>query len=105
MPADVGSSAGSLAVEVTDENGFVVAARPDGWSAVFGFYTPSLRTTELVPARSACCAACSSGASSSSTGSSSRPSTDGTYVPRATPKAIGQAEHGAVSWRAAVAVG
>ena len=34
---------------MTDENGFVVAAKPDGWSAVFGFYTPSLRTTELIP--------------------------------------------------------
>ncbi len=49
VPADVGSSAGSLAVVVTDENGFVVNARPDGWSAVFGFYTPSLRKTDLIP--------------------------------------------------------
>src|SRR5207342_3508341 len=49
VPADVGSSARSLAVEVTDQNGFVVQARPDGWSAIFGFYTPSLRTTALVP--------------------------------------------------------
>ena len=34
---------------MTDENGFVVETRPKGWSAVFGFYTPSLRTTELIP--------------------------------------------------------
>jgi POTRA domain, FtsQ-type len=49
VPADVGSVATTLAVVVTDENGFVVNARPDGWAAVFGFYTPSLRTTELIP--------------------------------------------------------
>ena len=22
---------------------------PDGWNAIFGFYTPTLRTTDLVP--------------------------------------------------------
>ena len=22
---------------------------PDGWNAIFGFYTPTLRTTELIP--------------------------------------------------------
>ena len=49
VPADVGSSAVSLAVVVTDANGFILETRPKGWSAVFGFYTPSLRTTELIP--------------------------------------------------------
>ncbi len=35
---------------VTDENGFVrPATRPGGWSAVFGFYTPSLRTPAIIP--------------------------------------------------------
>jgi hypothetical protein len=33
---------------VTDENGFVVSAMPGGWSAVFGFYTPSLRRPDLI---------------------------------------------------------
>lgn len=47
--ADVGSTAASLAVRVTDESGFVVAARPEGWTAVFGFYTASLRTTDIIP--------------------------------------------------------
>jgi hypothetical protein len=27
----------------------VLHGEPDGWNAVFGFYTPTLRTTELVP--------------------------------------------------------
>jgi hypothetical protein len=47
-PADVGSAAARLAVMVTDENGFVVKAMPAGWSAVFGFYTPSLRRPDLI---------------------------------------------------------
>jgi hypothetical protein len=47
-PADVGSAAPRLAVSVTDENGFVVTAMPAGWSAVFGFYTPSLRRPDLI---------------------------------------------------------
>jgi membrane-associated protease RseP (regulator of RpoE activity) len=48
-PADVGSEADALTVAVSDANGFVIRARPDGWSAVFGFYTLSLRTPELIP--------------------------------------------------------
>jgi cell division septal protein FtsQ len=47
-PADVGSAAQHLAVSITDENGFVVSATPGGWSAVFGFYTPSLRRPDLI---------------------------------------------------------
>lgn len=49
IPADVGSEAEGLTVVVNDTNGFVVRARPDGWTAVFGFYTLSLRTPELIP--------------------------------------------------------
>ncbi len=48
-PSDVGSAATRLELEVTDENGFVVRAAPSGWVAVFGFYTPSLRTPEMIP--------------------------------------------------------
>ena len=48
-PADVGSEATSLSVAVGDANGFIVRARPGNWSAVFGFYTLSLRTPELIP--------------------------------------------------------
>jgi hypothetical protein len=49
VPADVGSEAEGLTVAVGDVNGFVVRARPDSWSAVFGFYTLSLRTPDLIP--------------------------------------------------------
>lgn len=47
-PADVGSAASELEIRLDDANGFVVIARPFGWSAVFGFYTPTLRQTELI---------------------------------------------------------
>jgi hypothetical protein len=30
-------------------DGFVIRGRPMDWTAVFGFYTPTLRTTELIP--------------------------------------------------------
>ncbi|HET7495068.1 MAG TPA: FtsQ-type POTRA domain-containing protein [Candidatus Limnocylindrales bacterium] len=48
-PADVGSQAQGLAVSISDVNGFTVRSRPASWQAVFGFYTPTLRTPALVP--------------------------------------------------------
>jgi cell division septal protein FtsQ len=48
-PAMVGSTATELAVRVTDEHGFIVTTGPKGWTAIFGFYTPSQRTPALIP--------------------------------------------------------
>lgn len=48
-PADVGSSAKSLAVVVDDSDGFTLRALPAGWIAVFGFYAPDLRDPGIVP--------------------------------------------------------
>jgi cell division septal protein FtsQ len=48
-PADVGSAAEALLVFISDANGFTIRTRPASWQAVFGFYTPTLRTPELVP--------------------------------------------------------
>jgi cell division septal protein FtsQ len=48
-PADLGSSASGLAVKLDDVDGFTVSSTPAGWDAVFGFYTPTLRTTDLIP--------------------------------------------------------
>ena len=87
VPADVGSSAASLAVEVTDQNGFVVVAKPDGWSAVFGFYTPSLRTTALVPDQVRLLRSLLIGREQLVDKVILASATDGTYVPRATPTA------------------
>jgi len=47
--ADVGSAARSLVLRVDDDNGFTMRTRPASWTAVFGFYTPTLRTTDLIP--------------------------------------------------------
>jgi cell division septal protein FtsQ len=49
QPADLGTAATHLDIRVDDEDGFVMTADPVGWSATFGFYTPTLRTTELIP--------------------------------------------------------
>jgi POTRA domain-containing FtsQ-type protein len=48
-PADVGSAAEALLVFISDANGFTIRTKPASWQAVFGFYTPTLRTPELVP--------------------------------------------------------
>lgn len=47
-PADVGTGARSLVLRIDDEDGFTMRTRPASWTAVFGFYTPTLRTTELI---------------------------------------------------------
>ena len=47
--ADIGSTSQSLGIRVDDTNGFVLTGEPAGWSAIFGFYTPTLRTTDLIP--------------------------------------------------------
>jgi len=85
-PGDVGSSAVALDVAVTDEHGFVVATRPTGWSAVFGFYTPSLRTTELIPGQVRLLRSLLTGREPHVERVILASETDGTYVPRATPK-------------------
>ncbi|MBI2777545.1 MAG: FtsQ-type POTRA domain-containing protein [Chloroflexi bacterium] len=50
-PDDVGSVAESLLVTVSDASGFVVGTRPASWIAVFGLYTASRRTPDMVPAQ------------------------------------------------------
>ncbi|HET9435919.1 MAG TPA: FtsQ-type POTRA domain-containing protein [Candidatus Limnocylindrales bacterium] len=49
VPADVGTVAEALVVSVTEANGFVVGTVPSSWIAIFGLYTPSARTPEIVP--------------------------------------------------------
>jgi cell division septal protein FtsQ len=48
-PANVGSAAQGLSIRLDDEDGFTVRSQPAGWMAIFGFYTPTLRTTDLIP--------------------------------------------------------
>ena len=48
-PADIGSAADSLVITVTEATGFVVGTLPRSWVAVFGLYTPSIRTPVMIP--------------------------------------------------------
>jgi hypothetical protein len=48
-PADIGSVTTSLEVRVTDTDGFVLRPTASSWTAVFGFYSPALRSTDLIP--------------------------------------------------------
>lgn len=87
VPADVGSSAVSLTVAVTDENGFVVETRPGSWSAVFGFFTPSLRTTAIIAGQVRLLRSLLVGREPLVDRVILASETDGTYTPRATPSA------------------
>jgi hypothetical protein len=87
VPADIGSSAVSLAVVVTDANGFILDTNPKGWSAVFGFYTPSLRTTELIPGQVRLLRSLLADREHLVDRVVLASETDGTYTPRATPSA------------------
>jgi hypothetical protein len=87
VPADVGSGAVSLGVVVNDDDGFVLETRPKGWSAVFGFYTPSLRTTDLIPGQVRLLRSLLAGREQLVDRVNLATETDGTYTPRATPKA------------------
>jgi hypothetical protein len=85
VPADVGSSAVSLGVRVSDENGFVVGTRPSGWTAIFGFYTASLRTTAMIPGQVRLLRSLLVGREAQVDRVILASETDGTYTPRATP--------------------
>lgn len=80
-PADIGSAASGLAVTLTDEHGFVL--RPTGleWFAIFGFYTPSLRTPELVPGQVRLLRSLLAGRETTIERIILASDTDGTYVP------------------------
>jgi cell division septal protein FtsQ len=86
VPNDVGSAAESLSVRVTDENGFVVRADPQGWLAIFGFYTPSLRTPDLIPGQVRLLRSLLIGREPLIARVILASETDGTYVPKPTPR-------------------
>jgi len=53
-PEMLASSASTLALGIDDENGFTIDALPNGWHAIFGMYTPTLRPTDLIPPQVQC---------------------------------------------------
>lgn len=85
VPADVGSGASGLVVWVTDENGFIVRTRPASWTAVFGYYTASLRTTELIPGQVRLLRSLLYGREDALEWVILASATDGTYVAKPTP--------------------
>jgi cell division septal protein FtsQ len=85
LPADIGSAAQKLAVFVSDANGFTVRTQPTSWEAVFGFYTPTLRTPELIPGQVRLLRSLLIGREPLVERVILASETDGTYIPKATP--------------------
>jgi cell division septal protein FtsQ len=93
VPADIGSAAQRLAVFVTDANGFTVRTNPASWQAVFGFYTPTLRTPELIPGQVRLLRSLLIGREPLVERIILASETDGTYIAKPTP--LPSASHGA----------
>jgi hypothetical protein len=85
VPSDVGSAAEALHVFVDDASGFTVRTRPAGWRAVFGFYTPTLRTPELIPGQVRLLRSLLIGREGQIERIILASETDGTFVPKPTP--------------------
>ena len=85
VPSDVGSEAEDLDVVVSDANGFVLRSRPASWTAIFGFYTASLRTPELVPGQVRLLRSLMIGREPLIERVILASDTDGTYIPKPTP--------------------
>jgi POTRA domain-containing FtsQ-type protein len=84
-PLDIGSSAVGLQVAVTDSDGFTVSV-PNAWVAVFGFYSPATRPAEMIPGQVRLLRSLLEGRESTIRRIVLASETDGTYVPRATPR-------------------
>jgi hypothetical protein len=84
-PTQIGSRAGRLTVVVTDDHGFEVRAQPRGWTAIFGFYTASLRRTDIIPGQVRLLTRLLVGRESGVESIILADENDGTYIPRATP--------------------
>jgi POTRA domain, FtsQ-type len=83
-PSDVGSSASALRVAVTDIDGYVVST-PRGWAAVFGFYSPATRPTDMIPGQVRLLGSLLDGREPEVRRIVLASETSGTYVPRSTP--------------------
>ena len=92
VPADVGSTAPALHLRVTDEHGFVVSPGEDGWVAIFGFYTASLRRTEIIPGQVRLLRSLLIGREPSIDRIILADEDDGTYIERETPPPSGEGD-------------
>ena len=48
-PADIGPGTARLHVSIDDARGFALDDGNGGWTAIFGFFTPTLRQTSIIP--------------------------------------------------------
>jgi len=85
-PIDIGSSAGSIRLTVSDQNGFVLRTAGQGWIAIFGFYTPTLRTTEMIPEQVRTLRSLLFGREADIERVILSGAREGTYIPRPTPR-------------------
>ena len=85
-PVDVGSAAPRLTLRIDDDSGFVVRAPAIGWTAVFGFYTPTLRTTDLIPGQVRLLRSLLAGKEANVLRVILADDRSGTYIPRPTPQ-------------------
>jgi hypothetical protein len=84
-PGDVGSNATRLGVAITDLDGFIVTTA-GGWTAVFGVYSPATRSTEIIPGQVRLLRSLLAGREASLSRIILASATDGTYIPKSTPK-------------------
>jgi cell division septal protein FtsQ len=84
-PANVGSAARSLGLRVDDQDGFTMQTTPASWTSVFGFYTPTLRTTEMIPGQVELLRSLLAGRENQVERIILADGHSGTYVPKATP--------------------
>jgi len=85
-PSDVGSGKTSLRISVDDTDGYTVQALPGGPTAVFGFYTASLRTPDMIPGQARLLRSLLTGREATVRRVVLASETNGTYRPRPSPK-------------------
>jgi hypothetical protein len=86
VPGDVGSAAAALHVWVDDTDGFTMTAGAGTWTAVFGFYSPSVRSPDLIAGQVQLLRSLLADRESSVAKIYLAGDRSGTYIPRATPK-------------------
>jgi hypothetical protein len=86
VPADVGSVAKALAVRIDDDDGFVVTSGSGSWVAVFGPYSATLRSVDLIPGQVRLLRSLLAGREATVARVLLASDTTGTYVPKPTAK-------------------
>jgi hypothetical protein len=89
-PALLGTSYDRLALSIDDADGYVLTAEPNGWRAIFGHYTPTLRPVDLIDRQVECLRSKLAGGESDIETIYLAPLDDrcGTYLPRSTPGGV-----------------